>query len=588
MLNTLLYIVIGLVLAGVILLLYKYPIARLFVLTAVMVVLVFTGITSAFRLNTYYNSKGGIIGQITGVYKENEVEITETTQIDFDFKNVSLTKNENDKYSAKFSTEKTLTLNDNEFYQILVNDEPAQLILSDKNSAVANYTYVFQSNEIIDNNYKEIAIDTMTISFSFYGNYSNIICEINGGTNTASLWDSYFTKNNFKISIIKVDNIKQNNQNLELKTITIYANNKAIDVIKVKKGLDYILPNTIDVNGYYFNYFEINGEKITKITNINEDIAVFANLTKICNVTVSANLNGQDFNSNYMGTYDILSGTTISEAFEIINENSLFKEVLDNRSLTGYEIIGFTTKEGFANDPSDVETNYVIESDIILYAVWQVRAYPVTVISNGSSYKVGDLDKNENFEFLSPYDYTLSLTFTNINVENMMFSHYLIYFTNYPQTTKIINEETISFSIKEIYTLLHNNYGSEYVPPEDRVEFEMVGNLVIEIHTKEYERSWTEDYTEEQLTQIAFYEKEISNLFGLYYDIDGVTVKFPIEELEFLKDLWHGITKEINEYTVPEYRQKIASFSLFSFEYEENINFYEYLELLYNASLKYM
>lgn len=541
MLDSLKFILIGIIIALIIYAFVKFKVARIFIITAVIFVVVFSGIVSGFRLNTYYNAKGGIIGQITGIYKEeNNVIVTESTSIDFELKNVSLTKNENGKYSAKFSTEKTLKLQDNEFYQILVNGEPAQLIYSDKSSAVANYTYLFQSEEFLKDNYKEIAVDTMKIAFGFYGNYSNIICEIDGGSETAPLWQAFFEKNNLKITIVKVNQLAIS-ENSELKTITIYANDEVIDIVKIKKDSEFVLPETFEVDGYKFNGFEVDGKIETKII-VTKDMTVTANLEKLYTVTLYKN------SPNSSGTnLDIISQQQITSSEKL---------ELDNPTHKDFEFLGWSIDK---ETVLDLETFRVTE-DTILYAVWDLTSRPVNIILNGSNASV-----NINSEVITEnktifVDYAEEIIIQDYQRENYKLSNIIIFYhNNFCEITNFEESKTYEY----YYKLLA--YNTEY-NPDDETEF---AYETMTIHF-----SWLEDNN-----NVLDLENKILKRFGM------TELLTELPEEEFLEILYYGLTKDEVDYTVSEYRSKLAS--IYNIEYEENCTFEEFLTIFYNEATIY-
>ena len=81
------------IIIGVILIIYaciKYPKGGKWVLFGILIV-GYLGVTaySIVQLNYYYKAEGGIIGQITGIFNTNEVEVVDNLK--FDFNNVELT-----------------------------------------------------------------------------------------------------------------------------------------------------------------------------------------------------------------------------------------------------------------------------------------------------------------------------------------------------------------------------------------------------------------------------------------------------------------------------------------------------------------
>lgn len=581
MLNTIFAIIGGICIALLIWAFIKFKSLRIFIGCAILALLVFTGFISGVRLNQYYNASGGVIGQITGVYNPNIVE--SNFDGEFNIKDVNFVKNETTgKYEIVIFDENSTSLNENEFYIVKVNDEPCQILYSSKDAVQAKYTYLFQGNNLVGDTYEELAVDTMTINFAFYGNYSKLIIEIDGGLDTAPLWESFFEKNNFQIKIEAVSDVEIVSANL--KTVTILANDEIYQKIKIKAGSDYILPTTCNINGFTFNGFTVNGETVDKLTNINSDVTVVASLIKACTVTVSANIDGQDINSNFLGKYKIPIKTTIEEFTNEIQNNNSFTSYLSTRTPSGFEFLGLTTKQGFTTDSTAIEKDFEINEDITLYIVWQAISYDVEVISNDCNYKIGNLELSNDFELKSPYNYLLTLSFINSNIENKVFDNFKFYFSNYPNKTMTVTASETNFSIMGMYNSLFNYYGNEYVP-EDRINFEQVGHLIVEIYTKDYQADWTEKYSEEELAEIINYEQSIADYFGISYVDGGDNITYPIgDENTYLKHLYQGITKlDATNMTNLEIENNLMSLFKTDIQYEVEPHFLEFLTQFWNV-----
>lgn len=582
MLNTIFAIIGGICIALLIWAFIKFKSLRIFIGCAILALLVFTGFISGVRLNQYYNASGGVIGQITGVYNPNIVE--SNFDGEFNIKDVNFVKNETTgKYEIVIFDENSTSLNENEFYIVKVNDEPCQILYSSKDAVQAKYTYLFQGNNLVGDTYEELAVDTMTINFAFYGNYSKLIIEIDGGLDTAPLWESFFEKNNFQIKIEAVSDVEIVSANL--KTVTILANDEIYQKIKIKAGSDYILPTTCNIDGFTFNGFTVNGETVDKLTNINSDVTVVASLIKACTVTVSANIDGQDINSNFLGKYKIPIKTTIEEFTNEIQNNNSFIFYLSTRTPSGFEFLGFTTKQGFTTDSTAIEKDFEINEDVTLYVVWQAISYDVEVISNDCNYKIGNLELSNDFELKSPYNYLLTLSFINSNIENKVFDNYKFYFSNYPNKTMTVTASETNFSIMGMYNSLFNYYGNEYVPEEDRIYFEQVGYLIIEIYTKDYQEDWTEKYSEEELAEIINFEQSIADYFGISYVDGGDNITYPIgDENTYLKHLYHGLTKlDTTNMTNLEIENNLMSLFETGIQYEKEPHFLEFLTQFWNV-----
>ena len=94
----------------------KFESARWFVGCIFTFVLIAGAIFSGFKLNKYYNTSGGIYGELTSIFQPSDLEIddTKTNKVTFDFSNVKMLQDteNNSVYVAEFTTKNHIALNE--------------------------------------------------------------------------------------------------------------------------------------------------------------------------------------------------------------------------------------------------------------------------------------------------------------------------------------------------------------------------------------------------------------------------------------------------------------------------------------------
>ena len=295
--------------------------------------LVASGVMSFGNLNLYYQSNGGVIGEITSIFEKNKVEIIEEeNEIKFDFSNVVLMKNANGKYSASITSETLLKLDSNESYFIYVNDEPCTTVKCEERDIYATYSYVFMDR--VDGEYQVLKDDVMTFYFALYDNYSYLYIEVENGEETAGLWNAYFNKNNFKVEISKVDNSFYTTQ--EYYQVRLFSHDsKYIKTVTLKQNTDYILPE-LEYNGLVYKYWKNSKLGIVSGTlNISENLDFYA--LDYIPVDLAQTSFSSDIYSNWQEkTSNELE--TSSFNFNLTIENELLLEYLTNSKFLKIEI----------------------------------------------------------------------------------------------------------------------------------------------------------------------------------------------------------------------------------------------------------
>ena len=189
-------ILIGIAILLIILACIKYKNGRIFVFTFLGVGLISFAIYAGLYINRYYNTSGGIYGQISKIYKPNQVKITDSVK--YSFSNVVLTQELENRYSAKIISNDVLdlVLNENVTYGIYVNGIPCKNCEINTNYIIAKYEYVFY-----DEDFNIAKQDILTLKFAFYNNSTMLVVSTDGGATAVKYWNYYFNKNLFEVTI---------------------------------------------------------------------------------------------------------------------------------------------------------------------------------------------------------------------------------------------------------------------------------------------------------------------------------------------------------------------------------------------------
>lgn len=243
----------SLIIAGFILVTFaciKWETARWLTGAGVTVFVVIVGVISAFRINAYYNTKGGIIGYLNGIIHPNQVEITAET-LTFDFSNVALLQEDDDTYVAKIEEPLILELEEDEKYGVFVNGALCDYLVHEKNnlSQSTDYVQVVYDHAFYDKDITLLMRDKLKLSFAFYKNSSQIIVETSGGSDAVKLWNAYFTKNNFKVEIKPVQEIYYSNADI----LILFNNYSELELIQYIDAEFGNIPVQSNFEEYYSN-----------------------------------------------------------------------------------------------------------------------------------------------------------------------------------------------------------------------------------------------------------------------------------------------------------------------------------------------
>lgn len=196
--SNLIYLIIGIIFAlGLIYIVIKLPNGKFFALGFLVVVLIISGILTAFANYEWMTARGGIYGAIEDIKNANKVVQNELT---FDFEAFTLEATGNkDEYMARMTINNVDNL-DLSNKTIYVNSEPTSLVASSKKYIISKYSYLFQNEDL-----QEISVDTLKIRFSFGEKLSECVISTTGGFKNVKLWNEYIEKNGFKVIVKDFD-----------------------------------------------------------------------------------------------------------------------------------------------------------------------------------------------------------------------------------------------------------------------------------------------------------------------------------------------------------------------------------------------
>lgn len=265
---------------------FKYPkIGKWILLVLFYVVLICVTIYSLIQLNIYYKARGGVIGQISTIFKPNEVKVVD--DITYKFNNTELLQvGDSDTYRADVSLDEVLELTKGVKYQLLINDVPCGYSDNNEDYILANYNYIFYNDDMT-----AAFQDILKIRIAFYKNFTNFTISTDGGATAVKYWNYYFNKNDFVIKLgtkASVDNDKDysNGDVSNFATVRYFVNEGLDKTEIVYKGSKITYVPNIEK----FEFWSLNG------TRIGDDFVVTGNIDLIANTVPMYTCNFQVLN----------------------------------------------------------------------------------------------------------------------------------------------------------------------------------------------------------------------------------------------------------------------------------------------------
>lgn len=291
----------------------KYPQSRVYVFSFILIGFIGLASYCGIQLNYYYTSEGGILGKISGLISNNTATITVDDNIKFDIKNIVLTQEKNETYSATIYSNDILKLNKDKTYSVFINNEPINTLSYDLSFINAVYRYNF-----FDQNQKTLCDDQLYLDFAFYNNSTYLKLYTNGGQNAVNYWNNYISKNNFIVEIKESFYNKDDELNFgsgdvsQYRLATFIFNDKYTEKTMVKIG-DLITPPDYPIlDDYYVSYWTLNNSRVDFNTFKVYDNHVFeAVLVPFENHTVNIILATDDNPANIVnaGTIEVIENS---------------------------------------------------------------------------------------------------------------------------------------------------------------------------------------------------------------------------------------------------------------------------------------
>lgn len=212
----------ALILVGLIALIYvflKFEQTRIWIGCLIVFVMFCTSIISGYKIYQYCTASGETIGDVvSGIFGGNS-NAEKVGEYSFKFKNLIFksTGNENEyrvTYQDIYSNETGLfDLDMTKNWNIYVNNNVTNNNIIGPNYLFGDYSYTFYND-----NLKEVFTDTLKVKFVFYNNYYQIDLITNNGETATEFWQSYFSKEDFIVSLKINDYVKDE----ETKVDTLY------------------------------------------------------------------------------------------------------------------------------------------------------------------------------------------------------------------------------------------------------------------------------------------------------------------------------------------------------------------------------
>ena len=403
-------IVVGIVVIAtvIIIALVKSEIARWILGSLLTLLLSATMVFSVIHLNKYYNTEGGVVGKIQSIFNKNNVSIDKQEDIlTFDFSDIMLTQYNENEYRAEFVTDNYISLDINETYAVLCNGTPCEVIEYSDDYIIAEFKYLF-----LDEYKNEKLVDTLYFKFAFYGKSTRLIVITQGGQNAVSLWNSYFQKNDFEVTLNSVLGDYANA--FELVDIDFKYNDTILKTITIRKGSILVLP---DMNDRHFVGWSSNGSTLVDYDNILvvEDKTYYGIYDFNENVKLTLNSGSLTYNNTVYSSdtnidinYDdkIIFSNLTKENFEFnyyevkinSNETLFLKDIEFNKSLREVysEIIG-VRDHVFGVELPEIETFEIIVHWVDLRNEEEVLCYEIADLLGFNAF--------ERFNYTTTHDF---------------------------------------------------------------------------------------------------------------------------------------------------------------------------------------
>ena len=182
---------------------------RWFFCIPLVIILIFTGVYSYGQINLYYKSSGGIHGYLEDYFKPNQgITQNEDGKLKTSFNKFNLTSDGKGYYLVTKTENIVYEVDENANYVLTINDIPCESkkqVVSEEDAFLTyEYTYLFGDFDE-DGNIVIKAVDTITINYQILKEKVIITMKTRCDETTSKLWNNYFNKNNFELTLQKAE-----------------------------------------------------------------------------------------------------------------------------------------------------------------------------------------------------------------------------------------------------------------------------------------------------------------------------------------------------------------------------------------------
>ena len=171
------------------------PKAKTAILTLLVLATLGLTVYSGYQIYFYNNTKNQMFGTYNSETINNQVIVKD---LDFDFKNIEMLATGNgNEYAVKITTNDAFSLTADS-YIVLVNNMPCDYI---EISSAGDYVLATYQYNFYNDNKDLILNDTLTLRFALSPNSTTFTLTTQGGADAVALWNSYFNKNNFIVTL---------------------------------------------------------------------------------------------------------------------------------------------------------------------------------------------------------------------------------------------------------------------------------------------------------------------------------------------------------------------------------------------------
>ncbi len=280
--SVLIPIAILIVIAVILIAVIKSPNIKFIIFTVLTIIMVMASVYCIVQLRIRKTATGGIYGEIDGIYDVNVV--TTVDSLNFEFENMEFTQLHDNTYRVNTTVQKLVKLPVGSSYAVLVNDMPCTNLSESNEYVLSKYSYTFLGSEL-----QPIKTDTLTIRFAFYDRFTSLQLQTEGGAEVANLWNEFFNKNGFKITLTTDKYVEDNNITFDDGDISNFVklnfvNGNKTEFQFAKTGSKLIDVPKAEQNGYVFLGWTLDNENVINFENyiVNSEVtftAKFMNAT---------------------------------------------------------------------------------------------------------------------------------------------------------------------------------------------------------------------------------------------------------------------------------------------------------------------